>query len=68
MGGDYVLPTATATRLGGVRIGDGVNVEANGRIFVDAPGILVDAVASEDDTTEMLNEVFNGTGAESPEG
>jgi len=68
VGGDYVLPTATATRLGGVRIGDGVNVEANGRIFVDAPGILVDAVASEDDTTEMLNEVFNGTGAESPEG
>lgn len=68
VGGDYVLPTATATRLGGVRIGDGVNVEANGRISVDAPGILVDAVASEDDTTEMLNEVFNGTGAESPEG
>lgn len=58
VGGDYVLPTATATRLCGVRIGDGVNVEANGRISVDAPGILVDAVASEDDTTEMLNEVF----------
>lgn len=68
VGGDYVLPTATATRLGGVRIGDGVNVEANGRISVDAPGIFVDAVASEDDTTEMLNEVFNGTGAENPEG
>lgn len=67
VGGDYVLPTATTTRLGGVRIGDGVNVEANGRISVDAPGILVDAVASEDDTAEMLNEVFNGTGAESPE-
>lgn len=68
VGGDYVLPTATATRLGGVRIGDGVNVEANGRISVDAPGILVDAVATDGDAEEMLNEVFNGTGAESPEG
>ena len=67
VGGDYVLPTATATRLGGVRIGDGVNVEANGRISVDAPGILVDAVATDGDAEEMLNEVFNGTGAESPE-
>lgn len=58
-GGDYVLPTATATRLGGVRIGDGVNVDAVGSISVDAQSVLAGAVASGSDTEEMLNEVFN---------
>ena len=33
-GGGYVLPTATANRLGGVKIGDGINVENDGTISV----------------------------------
>ena len=33
-GGGYVLPTATPTRLGGVKIGDGINVENDGTISV----------------------------------
>lgn len=31
-GGSYVLPTATATRLGGVKIGNGITVAADGTI------------------------------------
>lgn len=34
-GSVYILPTATATRLGGVRIGENVNVESDGTISVD---------------------------------
>lgn len=38
-GGDsYVLPTATSSRLGGVKIGSGVNVSADGTISVDTSG------------------------------
>ena len=38
-GGDpYVLPTATAERLGGVKIGDGVNVSEDGTISVSGGG------------------------------
>lgn len=31
-GGSYVLPTATASRLGGVKIGDGIDVATDGTI------------------------------------
>lgn len=34
-GSEYVLPAATANRLGGVKIGKGVNVEADGTISSD---------------------------------
>lgn len=40
-GGGYVLPTATANRLGGVKIGDGINVENDGTISVQGGGIEV---------------------------
>ena len=35
-GGSYTLPTATASRLGGVKIGNGVNVANDGKISVDS--------------------------------
>lgn len=37
-GGGYVLPTATPTRLGGVKIGDGINVDSAGTISVQGGG------------------------------
>lgn len=38
-GGDpYILPTATAERLGGVKIGDGVDVSEDGTISVSSGG------------------------------
>ena len=37
-GSQYELPTATANRLGGVKIGTGVNVAEDGTISVEASG------------------------------
>lgn len=37
-GSGYVLPTATASRLGGVKIGSGINVSADGTISVQQGG------------------------------
>lgn len=37
-GGSYTLPTATALRLGGVKIGSGVNVSDDGTISVSGGG------------------------------
>lgn len=37
-GSSYTLPTATSTRLGGVKIGSGINVAGDGTISVDSSG------------------------------
>lgn len=63
-GGSYTLPTATATRLGGVKIGKNVNVEADGTISVDGDALIENVTATDGDVTEMLNAVF-GNKAES---
>lgn len=57
-GGNYILPVATANRLGGVRIGKNVNVEQDGTISVDEMRVLDEAVATGDDAQEMLDSVF----------
>ncbi len=57
-GSDYVLPAATATRLGGVMIGEGVHVTGNGKISVDGASIAETAAESDDGAEEMLKEVF----------
>ena len=58
-GGDaYVLPTATAERLGGVKIGENVSVEGDGTISVRADELLNDAVASAEDINKTLDNVF----------
>lgn len=48
--GSYTLPTATAYRLGGVKVGDGLVVDNEGTLSVDA--------ANTEETTEALDEVF----------
>lgn len=35
---DYVLPTATTSTLGGVKIGNNINIDSNGHIFVQYAG------------------------------
>lgn len=52
-GSTYVLPVATATRLGGVKIGKGISVELDGTI-----GINPDDMATTEDTASMLDDVF----------
>ena len=49
-GSTYVLPMASATQLGGVKIGDGLTVDREGKLSVDA--------ANTEETTGALNEVF----------
>ena len=56
---DYVLPTATATRLGGVKIGDNVNVSQDGTISVDGIELLDDAVATDEEIKETLDGVLS---------
>lgn len=59
-GGSYTLPIATATRLGGVKIGENVNVTEDGTISVK--GLPNDAFASESDIEDMLNSIFEPSG------
>lgn len=55
-GTTYVLPVATATRLGGVKIGDGLVVDKEGTLSVDA--------ANTEETTGALDEVFGAQSGE----
>lgn len=58
-GGIGVLPIATRLTLGGVKIGDGVNVASDGTISTDDAAIINDVAATETDANEMLDEVFS---------
>ena len=49
-GGAYVLPTATETRLGAVKAGDGLHVAKDGTLSV--------AKATDEDVERMLGEVY----------
>lgn len=57
-GGTYVLPVATKTRLGGVKIGDNINVSADGTISATGASLSEEDMASTTETGEMLDEVF----------
>lgn len=59
--GNYVLPTATQTRLGGVKIGDGVIVRGDGTISVDSEAVAEKVTATPDEVQEMLKEVYGET-------
>lgn len=57
-GTSYVLPTATKTRLGGVKIGDNIEVTPDGTI--SSSGKIDPAmVATEDETEEMITKIFD---------
>ena len=58
-GGSYTLPAATATQLGGVKIGENVSVTPDGTISVDGDELLDDIAASDEDVQEMLDDTFN---------
>lgn len=56
-GGSYELPIASATTLGGVKIGEGIEVAADGTISSEGT-VSPDQIAQDGDVEEMLNEVF----------
>lgn len=61
-GGTYVLPTATATRLGGVKVGEGLQITEDGTLSTVDNGEITDQdFASSAAMEEMLDEVFKET-------
>lgn len=60
-GGNYVLPVATETRLGGVKIGEHVEVTSDGTITVDEKSILSDVIATDMESKEMIDNVFGAS-------
>lgn len=60
--GSYKLPAATTSTLGGVIIGKNIGIKDDGTIFIDEDMILNavdDTTATQNETEEMLNEVFS---------
>ena len=57
-GGNYTLPTATPSRLGGVKIGDNVSVEIDGTISIQPDELLDDVIASDEDIDGTLDNIF----------
>lgn len=63
-GTGYSLPTATATRLGGVRVGDGLSVAPDGTISVNPDKVMTDEdLADEGEVAESVANILNGDGA-----
>ena len=63
-GGSYSLPAATATRLGGVKVGDGLNVGPDGTLSVNPNKVMTDEdLADEGEVAESVANILNGDGA-----
>lgn len=58
-GSAYVLPIATRTRLGGVRIGSGIGTTEDGTISVNGMDLIEETIATDDEVQEVLDSVFN---------
>ncbi len=56
----YELPIASQNQLGAVRIGEGIDVTEDGTISSDAK-VPADQIATPDDTSDMLEEIFKET-------
>ena len=57
-GPSSALPIASATRLGGVKIGKGITVAEDGTISASDGGVNPDNLATSEDTSAMLDEIF----------
>lgn len=56
-GGTYELPIASASNLGAVKIGEGIDVAADGTISSKGE-VSPEHLATEEDTSAMLDEIF----------
>ncbi len=56
--GEYVLPVATDTRLGGVKVGGGrgINITPDGTL--STPAMLNENIATDEDAKSLINEIF----------
>lgn len=53
--GNYVLPVASQDRLGGIRIGNGLNIDKDGTVSINTEDIS----AQDGDVEEMIDNVFD---------
>lgn len=60
-GGSYQLPTASADKLGGVKIGENINITDDGTISVNSEELVSDIVASDEDAEEVITRYFGKT-------
>ena len=60
-GGNYVLPVATPSRLGGVKVGENVEVTPDGTISVDEKSVLSDVIATDIESKEMIDSIFGAS-------
>lgn len=65
-GEPYALPVATTTTLGGIKASDSVAVDPDGTAHAFAE-VSPEHIGTEDDTSEMLDEVFGPNGGGSAE-
>lgn len=56
-GGSYTLPAATASTLGGIKVGPGLSVEADGTLSATGGGITVDSALSGFSENPVQNKV-----------
>lgn len=56
-GGAYTLPAATADTLGGIKVGPGLSVEADGTLSATGDGITVDRALSDTSENPVQNKV-----------
>jgi len=60
-GENYVLPAATATRLGGVKAGDGLSVAPDGTLSVNPEKIMTDEdLVDENEVVQSVANILNG--------
>lgn len=60
-GTGYSLPTATATRLGGVRVGDGLSVAPDGTLSVNPDKVMTEEdLVDENEVAKSVANILNG--------
>ncbi len=60
-GGNYTLPAATATQLGGVKVGDGLTVAEDGTLSVNQEQVMTDAdLVNEEEVAQDVANILNG--------
>lgn len=62
VGAGYILPVASASQLGGVKVGKLLSVESDGTLSVDTQALVEEVGATDEESTEMLDSVFGNTG------
>lgn len=60
--GSYILPVASADRLGGVKIGEGFSVASDGTISVDGTAVEEKIIPTPEEIQTALDDAYNKSG------